>query len=146
MEGQAKKTVHITWQEAVRAEAERDKARQARCRSLPPSRMKVITEDVSRDLPKLKASALRLWDVNFNHRLRTWTETAGANFRTAKNRHEAQTEESQRGQFGDLVVGFRNRDLFQARPNKIGNGIGHGNSPGDHFTGRCRDDGLLAAE
>ena len=80
MEEQAKKTVHITWQEVVRAEAERDKARQARCRSLPPSRLKVITEDVSRDLPKLKASALRLWDVNFNHRLRTWTETAGANF------------------------------------------------------------------
>ena len=142
MEEQAKKTVHITWQEAVRAEAEQDKARQARCRSLPPSRLKVITEDVSRDLPKLKASALRLWDVNFNHRLRTWTETVGANFRTAKNRHEAQTEESQRGRKSVGLTG----DLFQARPNKIGDGIGHGNSPGDHFTGRCRDDGLLAAE
>ena len=77
MEGQAKKPVHITWQEAVRAEAEQDKARQAQCRPLPPSRMEVITEDVSRDLPKLKASALRLWDVHFNHRLRTWTETVG---------------------------------------------------------------------
>jgi hypothetical protein len=106
MEGQAKKPVHITWQEAVRAEAERDQARQARCRPLPPSRLQLITEDTSRDLPKLKASALRLWDVNFNHRLRTWTETAGANFRTAKNRHEARAEESQRGQFGDLVVGL----------------------------------------
>ena len=138
MEGQAKKPVHITWQEAVRAEAERDKARQARCRSLPPSRMKVITEDISRDLPKLKASALRLWDVNFNHRLRTWTATVRANFRAATNRHEVQAEECQRGQFGS--------DLFQARPNKIGHDIGHGNSPGDHFTGRGRDDGLLAAE
>ncbi len=108
MEEQAKKTVHITWQDALRAEAEQDKARQARCRSLPPSRMKVITEDVSRDLRKLKASALCLWDVNFNHRLRTWTETAGANFRTAKNRHEAQAEESRRGQFGDLDVGLEN--------------------------------------
>ena len=108
MEGQAKKPVHITWEEAVRAEAERDKARQARCRPLPPSRMKVITEYVSRDLAKLKASALRLWDVNFNHRLRTWTKTAGANFRTAKNRHEAQAEESQRGQFGMM----RSSDLF----------------------------------
>ena len=31
----------------------------------------------------------------------------GANFRTAKNRHEAQAEESRRGQFGDLVVGLK---------------------------------------
>ncbi|MGZ8466656.1 MAG: hypothetical protein ACXWXT_14025 [Candidatus Binatia bacterium] len=108
MEEQAKKPVHITWQEAVRAEAEQDKARQARCRSLPPSRLKVITEDVSRDLRKLKASALCLWDVNFNHWLRTWTEMAGANFQTAKNRHEAQAEESRRGQFGDLDVGLKN--------------------------------------
>ena len=108
MEGQAKKPVHITWEEAVRAEAEQDKARQAQCRPLPPSRMKVITEDVSKDLPKLKASALRLWDVNFNHRLKTWTETVGANFRTAKNRHEAQAEESRRGQFGNPDVGLEN--------------------------------------
>lgn len=108
MEGQAKKPVHITWEEAVRAEAEQDKARQARCRSLPPSRMKLITEDVSSDLPKLKASALRLWDVNFNHRLRTWAETLRANSRTARNRHEAQAEESQRGRFGDLDVGLEN--------------------------------------
>ena len=108
MEGQAKKPVHITWQEAVRAEAEQDKARQARCRSLPPSRMKVITEDVSSDLPKLTASALGLWDVNFNHRIRTWTETLRANSRTAKNRHEAQAEECQRGQFGNSDVGLEN--------------------------------------
>ena len=101
MEGQAKKPVHITWEEAVRAEAEQDKARQALCRSLPPSRMKV-TEDVFSDLPKLKASALRLWDVNFNHRLRSWTETVRANFRAAKNRHEAQAEESQHGHFGAI--------------------------------------------
>ncbi len=108
MEGQAKKPVHITWEEAVQAEAEQDKARQARCRSLPPSRMKVITEDVSSDLPKLKASALHLWDVNFNHRLGTWTETLRANSRTARNRHEAQAEESQRGRFGDHDVGLEN--------------------------------------
>lgn len=108
MEEQAKKPVHITWEEAVRAEAEQDKARQSRCRSLPPSRLKVITEDVSRDLRKLKASALCLWDVPFNHMLRNWTETAGVNFRTAKNRHEAQAEESRRGQFGDLDVGLEN--------------------------------------
>ena len=106
MEGQAKKPVHITWEEAVRAEAEQDKARQAQCRPLPPSRMKVITEDVSKDLPKLKASALRLWDVNFNHRLKTWTATVGANFRTARNRHEAQAEDSRRGQFENPHVGL----------------------------------------
>jgi len=108
MEGQTKKPVHITWEEAVRAEAELDKARQARCRSLPPSRIKVITDDVSSDLPKLKASARHLWDVNFHHRVRTWAETAGANFRTAKNRHAAHAEESQHGQLGDLDVGLEN--------------------------------------
>ena len=106
MEGQAKRPVHITWEEAVRAEAEQDKARQAQCRPLPPSRMKVITEDVSKDLPKLKASARRLWDVNFNHRLKTWTATVGANFCTAKNRHEAHAEESRRGQFGNTHAGL----------------------------------------
>lgn len=108
MEGQTKKPVHITWEDAVRAEAEQDKARQARCRSLPPSRIKVITDDVSSDLPKLKASARHLWDVNFHHRVRTWAETAGANFRTAKNRHAAHAEESQHGQLGDLDVGLEN--------------------------------------
>ena len=70
--------------------------------------MKGISEDVSKDLPKLKASALRLWDGNFNQRLRTWTATVGANFRTAKNRHEAQAEESRRGQFGNHDVGLEN--------------------------------------
>ena len=70
--------------------------------------MKVITEDVSRDLPKLKASALRLWHVNFNDKLKIWTETAGANFRTAKNRHDARAEESRRGQFGNPDVGLEN--------------------------------------
>ena len=41
MEEQAKKKVHITWEEAVRAEAEQDKARQARCRPIPPSQLKL---------------------------------------------------------------------------------------------------------
>ena len=104
MEGQAKKPVHITWEEAVRAEAEQDKARQVRCRSLPPSRMKVITEEVSSDLPILKASALHLWDMHFNHRLSTWTEMVGANFRMS----EKQAEKPQRGRFGDLDVGLEN--------------------------------------
>ena len=64
---EAKKTVHITWEEAHRAETERDKARQRCCRSIPPNQMKLTTVYVSRDLRKLKASALRLWDVRFNH-------------------------------------------------------------------------------
>src|SRR5262245_32244729 len=121
MEVQAKKKVHITWEEANRAESERDKARQARCRPMPPSRMKLITVYVSRDLPKLKDSALRLWDVTFNHRLRTSTEMAGANARTSKNRHEAQAEECQRGQFKELVVGLEDKPpeiYFKRGPTK----------------------------
>ena len=64
-----KKTVHITWEEAHRVETQRDKARQTCCRSIPPNRMKLTAVYVSRDLRKLKASALRLWDVTFNHRV-----------------------------------------------------------------------------
>ncbi len=64
-----KKAVHITWEEAHRAETQRDKARQTCCRSIPPNRMKLTAVYVSRDLRKLKASALRLWDVTFNHRV-----------------------------------------------------------------------------
>jgi len=66
---ETKKAVHITWEEAHRAETERDKARQTCCRSIPPNRMKLTTVYVSRDLRKLKASALRLWEVTFNHRV-----------------------------------------------------------------------------
>lgn len=65
---ETKKAVHITWEEAHRAETQRDKARQTCCRSIPPNRMKLTAVYVSRDLRKLKASALRLWDVTFNHR------------------------------------------------------------------------------
>jgi len=64
---ETKKAVHITWEEAHRAETERDKARQTCCRSIPPNR--ITTVYVSRDLRKLKASALRLWEVTFNHRV-----------------------------------------------------------------------------
>jgi len=66
---ETKKAVHITWEEAHRAETQRDKARQTCCRSIPPNRMKLTAVYVSRDLRKLKASALRLWDVTFNHRV-----------------------------------------------------------------------------
>ena len=66
---ETKKTVHITWEEAHRAETQRDKARQTCCRSIPPNRLEPSDVYVSRDLRKLKASALRLWDVTFNHRV-----------------------------------------------------------------------------
>ena len=66
---ETKKAVHITWEEAHRAETERDKARQTCCRSISPNRMNLTTVYVFRDLRKLKASALRLWDVTFNHRV-----------------------------------------------------------------------------
>ncbi len=69
VEMEAKKTVHITWEDAHRAETERDKARQTCCRSIPPNRLKLTTVYDSRDLRRLKASALRLWDVTFNHRV-----------------------------------------------------------------------------
>lgn len=117
MDKQATKTVHITWEEAQRAEMERDKARQTSCRSMPPSRMNLIPVFISRDFSKLKASALRLWDATFNHRLRTSKETAGVNSQTLENRHEAEAEEAQRAQFGDLVVGLEDErpDIYFKR-------------------------------
>ena len=64
---QAKKTVHITWNEAQRAETEREAVRRARYKSIPaPNLLKVIAASVSRELPKLKATALRFVNVK-NH-------------------------------------------------------------------------------
>jgi K+-sensing histidine kinase KdpD len=63
MEQQAKKTVHITWQEARRAETEQDGVRPARYQLMPrpPSMLDRITARLSRDISILKATALRLW-------------------------------------------------------------------------------------
>jgi hypothetical protein len=67
MEEKAKRRVHISWNEAQRAEAEREKTRQERYKLIPaPSLMKVIAAHVSRDLPRLKATAMRLWTVKFH--------------------------------------------------------------------------------
>ena len=66
---QGKKIVHITWEEAHKAEAERDQARQTCCRPIPPTRTQVITAYVFRDLQKLKNSALCLWDMTCNQTL-----------------------------------------------------------------------------
>jgi hypothetical protein len=65
MEEQAKKMVHITWKQAHQTEAGRAKVRQARCRPIPvvPSLMEAITAHLSGEIPKLKATALRLWNA-----------------------------------------------------------------------------------
>jgi hypothetical protein len=64
---QAKKTVHITWIEAQRAEAERESVRRARYKPVPaPNLLKFIAVRVTSELPKLKATALRLVSVK-NH-------------------------------------------------------------------------------
>lgn len=64
---QTKKTVHITWKEAQRAEAERETVRRTRYKSIPaPNLLKLIAAGVSKQLPKLKATALRFVSVK-NH-------------------------------------------------------------------------------
>ena len=64
---QAKKTVHITWHEAQRADAERETVRRARYKPIPaPNLLKLIFAGVSKELPKLKATALRFVSVK-NH-------------------------------------------------------------------------------
>jgi hypothetical protein len=63
----AKKMVHITWNQAQRADAERETVRRARYKSSPPPNLlKLIAASVSRDLPKLKAAALRFVSMK-NH-------------------------------------------------------------------------------
>lgn len=108
---EAKKTVHITWEDAHRAETERDKARQTCCRSIPPNRLKLTTVYVSKDLRKLKAykqavTAKMLKEKElaqgFQLRVETSTETnvAGTNSQPLENRHKPEAEEAQRTQFG----------------------------------------------
>jgi hypothetical protein len=59
--GQPKKTVHISWNEAQRAEAERESIRRARYKPVQtPSLLQIIAARMSKDLPKLKATALRI--------------------------------------------------------------------------------------
>jgi hypothetical protein len=64
---QTKRTVHITWSEAQRADAERETVRRARYKSIPaPNLLKLIAANVSRELPKLKATAFRFLSIK-NH-------------------------------------------------------------------------------
>jgi hypothetical protein len=63
----AKKTVHITWNEAQRAETERETVRRTRYPLLSaPNLLKVIGASLFRGLPKLKTTALRIVSVK-NH-------------------------------------------------------------------------------
>ncbi len=109
---EAKKTVHITWEDAHRAETERDKARQTCCRSIPPNRLKLTTVYVSKDLRKLKAykqaATAKLLEEkklaqSFQLRVETSTETnvAETNSQPLGNRHKAKAEEAQRTRFGE---------------------------------------------
>jgi hypothetical protein len=64
---QTKRTVHITWSEAQRADAERETVRRARYKSIPaPNLLKLIAANVSRELPKLKETAFRFLSIK-NH-------------------------------------------------------------------------------
>src|SRR5262245_12897323 len=112
---EAKKTVHITWEDAHRAEAERDEARQTCCRSIPPNRWKLTTVYVSKDLRKLKAykkavtaKILKEKKLAQSFQLRVETSTqsnvARANSQPLGNRHKPEAEEAQRTQFGEAEL------------------------------------------
>jgi len=61
---QAKRTIHISWNEAQKAETERENVRRARYKSIPaPSFLKLISTNVSKELPRLKATALRFFSM-----------------------------------------------------------------------------------
>ncbi|MGH7929396.1 MAG: hypothetical protein ACREQV_16525 [Candidatus Binatia bacterium] len=61
---QARRTVHITWTEAQRAETERENVRRARYKSIPArSLLKLLSANVSKELPRLKATALRFFSM-----------------------------------------------------------------------------------
>lgn len=64
MEEPTEKRVHIRWAEAWRAETERERARQACCKPIPTSNLlKLFAVKLSRELPRLKATALRFLSV-----------------------------------------------------------------------------------
>lgn len=70
MEEREKKAVHISWEEAYRAEVGRDKARQMRCRSIPPTQIEVIVGKLITALSKFNGSAPHLFSLMFSHRHR----------------------------------------------------------------------------
>jgi hypothetical protein len=66
MEKRLKRTVHISWEEAYRAEAEREKARQMRCLSIPPTQSEFIADKIVTRLYRIKASAKHFASAIFN--------------------------------------------------------------------------------
>jgi hypothetical protein len=69
MEKPVKKAVHIAWEEAYRAEAEREKARQMRCVSISPTQSEVIAGKIVTRLSIIKTSAQRLSRDMFKQRI-----------------------------------------------------------------------------
>jgi hypothetical protein len=69
MEKPGKKAVHIAWEEAYRAEAEREKARQMRCVSIPPTQSEVIAGKIVTRLSRIKTSAQHFSRVMFKQRV-----------------------------------------------------------------------------
>jgi len=75
MEEREQKVVHISWEEAYRAEVERDKARQMRCRSIPPTQIEVIASKPLTALSKFNGSAPHVFSLLFSHRHRLSSHT-----------------------------------------------------------------------
>lgn len=70
MEDLRRKAVHISWEDAYRAEVEREKARQMRCRPIPPTQIEVMAGKLLMGFSKIKTSAPHLFSLTFNHRVR----------------------------------------------------------------------------
>src|ERR1043165_1111753 len=69
MEKPVKKAVHIALEEAYRAEAEREKARQMRCVSIPPTQSEVIAGKIVTRFSRIKTSAQHFSRVMFKQRV-----------------------------------------------------------------------------
>ena len=137
---ETKKTVHITWEEARRAETQRDQARQTCCPSIPPNRLKLTAKGLTRVVNticdnalliaysayKRAATAKMLEEKEpaqgFQLRVETSTETnvAWTNSQPLENRHKAEAEKTQRTQFGEDEL----REIYFKRgPTKSAVGI-----------------------
>jgi hypothetical protein len=64
VEEQTERKVHLLWAEAWQAETERERAKQAGCKPVPPSNpLRIFAAKVYGEIPKLKATALRFLSV-----------------------------------------------------------------------------------
>jgi len=67
LKAKSKRQLHITWDEAWRAENQREKARQACCNEIPTAGpVKLFATNVARELPKVKAAAFRFLSVKIH--------------------------------------------------------------------------------